>query len=301
MNRLTALCGVAVVMMILAGCERKGQSSAPYDSKKSPPPSAIQVREDPGLLADQSSLSSAAERAKPAAPAATTETPVTASPSATTETPTTAAPAGTTATPVTAPPAGTAAPAAAAATTPASEAEVATGKEYYKQLKTALESDKKEDILAKFNPKDAAILAPILTFDADSGKLVNDLNDSAQKEGIQLSSMIMADLPSVTQDSPLNNVRRIAADNVKVSKRAGDLVVTDTSDNVLVVLTKSADKWQAGFTNEGQAVLVKLVPKCDVARKLAAAVQAGINDKTITKDNVTDKLAEISKQVAFSR
>jgi hypothetical protein len=129
MNRLTALCCVAVVMMVMAGCERKGQSSAPYDPKKSPPPSAINVKEDPGLLADQAALSSAAERAKPAtnAPSATTDTPVTpetTAPAATTDTPvtpTTASPAATTDTPVTPE---TAAPAASTAgdavTTPAS-------------------------------------------------------------------------------------------------------------------------------------------------------------------------------------
>ena len=69
MNWVTAICGAAIIALALAGCERKRDASS-YDPQKSAPPSAVRINEDRGLLSNQTELSQAAEKAKPAAPAA---------------------------------------------------------------------------------------------------------------------------------------------------------------------------------------------------------------------------------------
>lgn len=178
---------------------------------------------------------------------------------------------------------------------PVPEADLPGVKDAVAKLADACKSKNADLVAMMFNPTDAGTVRTLLRGEAELLKKFEVLQKAAADNSIEMPKDMQkpSAMPGAEEGMMAEMAKKLSGPVTFVKR--GDIVLANTPDLQLpLALTKSGDQWMPGFDPETRPMLQIIQEIVTGFSKSIDEMTAGINAKTITKENSQQKFTEIT-------
>ena len=261
MNGSRLLCGGLMVLLAVAGCERgkRTEEPAPYHRDVDAPPTALILRADEGLMADQRRISGEVEgRPSGGVGRATGAESV-------------------------------------RSEVPATEADVEVVKAVVEKMIAAAEDDDTNALVGFFSREDAVLVRPMFEADKTMPAKLDALGALvSEKLSVELPAGMKRGMGS--KIAPTGMLTSVEPDEFKYSLEGPSVVVTNPSDKRALPFVKIGRQWLVQYSEQGRKGLSFVSDVAAATGEFISAMTAGVNDGSITAENLEAKAKELAEK-----